>query len=234
MRSALGKPGTLLAVFGFAGWIVALGGAGQRFDTLEAKRLVILDDAERPAIRLDTEKGMNRLQFLNRDGRPSLDLAFHQDGKNGALMIQDSAGRVRLMAALSDDSTPSVSLYDARGEMNVMLAGGDESDTSLVFFGGNGNPRLVVGVQANPESPVIEVCRENGNGAIVLGLDGETIRAGIHKPDTAPFVSFYEFDKNDHRISYDPKLKIGPFKEPMERRGRRATEDDSKPPSDQR
>ena len=178
-----------------------------QMDLAEGKTGVTLRDKNakvRAAIAVDAE-GQPSLSLQDGQERPRVGLAHHSDGTylvltdgtvpratvgvtpDGApgIAVNGKDGMPRILLALPQDSTPSLTIVDGEGKLRCQLSHAPEQGTGLQLF--REGEKLGLSARLTPEGvPLYGIIDQQGSPRAVLSLGG----------DGLPFLSLQDRDRN--------------------------------------
>lgn len=144
-------------------------------DILEAKRIVVVDDAGKPLLTLGRDEDGGRLELMSAGGKEMLNLTCDADG--GMLNVLGTAGK-EVAGFYVDSDGGNLTLADSAGKPMVM--GTTDADGGLFLINGKGSeePRVTQGVDEEQNGFVATFDRE-GEGSGGLGGGSEEDAAAL-------------------------------------------------------
>lgn len=148
-------------------------------DEVRAKRLVLVDDNNKPTALFGVVDGGVRLELNDRQGELRVLLTISEDGRP-VLALLGSHGKGGIALGLASDGSSGLEISDQQGQVRSELTTTADGVTRLAVLDKGGNPRGALGL--SPE----------GTTQLVL-YDGSKSRAALSvEQDGSPTLRLYD------------------------------------------
>lgn len=105
--------------------------------TIEARKLVLLDSRDKPVAALGAAEAGSGLVLMDEKGKPRAAMVLTGNGEPG-LKLYDAKGVVRAALVVGNDGRSGLAMYDDKGQNRAVMATDADGKPALMFFDRNG------------------------------------------------------------------------------------------------